>query len=132
MRGVNQYAFTLTDEEIAAGVHRERVGRAREYTGKLQQDFLIAQGLRPTSKLLDVGCGALRAGIVLARYLQPGAYYGIDVNESLIRAALTYELPLAGLSDRVPAENRASRTGSSAISGWRSTSSGCACSRCPA
>lgn len=65
----------------------------------------MAQGLVPTSKLLDVGCGALRAGIVLAKYLEPGGYYGIDVNESLIRAALIHELPLAGLQDRVPAEN---------------------------
>ena len=64
----------------------------------------MAQGLAPTSKLLDVGCGALRAGILLAKYLQPGGYYGIDVNESVIRAALIHELPLAGLEDRVPAE----------------------------
>ncbi len=105
MKGINKYGFTLTDEEIAAGVHRGKVGRAWSHTGQLQQDFLVAQGMAPTSKVLDVGCGALRAGIVIAQYLEPRGYYGIDVNESLIRAALQHELPLAGLEDRVPAEN---------------------------
>jgi SAM-dependent methyltransferase len=105
MKGVNKYGFTLSDEEIAAGVHRSKVGRAWEHTGQLQHDFLLAQGMAPTSKLLDVGCGALRAGIVIAKYLEPGGYYGIDVNESLIRAAVVHELPLAGLQDRVPVEN---------------------------
>jgi SAM-dependent methyltransferase len=105
MQGINKYGFTLSDEEIAAGVHRSKVGRAWGHTGQLQHDFLVAQGLAPTSKLLDVGCGALRAGIVIAKYLEPGGYYGIDVNESLIRAAVVHELPLAGLQDRVPVEN---------------------------
>jgi SAM-dependent methyltransferase len=105
MQGINKYGFTLTDEQIAAGVHRGKVGRAWAGTGKLQQEFLVARGLAPTSKLLDVGCGALRAGILLAKYLEPGGYYGIDVNESLIRAALVHELPLAGIEDRVPAGN---------------------------
>ena len=105
MQGINKYGFTLTDDEIAAGVHRGKVGPDWVGTGKLQREFLVAQGLVPTSKLLDVGCGALRAGILLAQYLQPGGYYGIDVNESLIRAALVQELPQAGLADRVPAEN---------------------------
>jgi hypothetical protein len=38
MKGINKYGFTLTDEEIAAGVHRGKVGRAWEHTGRLQQD----------------------------------------------------------------------------------------------
>jgi SAM-dependent methyltransferase len=105
MRGINKYGFTLTDEQIAAEVHRGKVGRDWEGTGRLQLEFLVAQGLLPTSKLLDVGCGALRAGILLAKHLEPGGYYGIDVNESLIRAALIHELPKAGLQDRVPEEN---------------------------
>jgi SAM-dependent methyltransferase len=105
MAGINKYGFTLTDEQIAAGAHRGKVGRDWEGTGRLQHEFLVARGLLPTSKLLDVGCGALRAGILLARYLEPGRYYGIDVNESLIRAALIHELPMAGLQDRVPADN---------------------------
>ena len=102
---INKYGFELTDEQIAAGEHRGKVGRHWSRDAQLQLDFLLARGLVPTSKLLDVGCGALRAGILLAKHLQPGGYYGIDVNESLIRAALVHELPLAGLEDRVPASN---------------------------
>lgn len=105
MKGINQYGFKLTDEQIAAGEHRGRVGRGWERTGKLLKEFLIARGMQPSSKLLDVGCGAARAGIVIAPYLEPGNYYGIDINESLIRAAREFELPQAGLQDRVPASN---------------------------
>jgi SAM-dependent methyltransferase len=105
VEGINKYNFTLSDEEIAAGVHRKKVGRAWRYTARLQHDFLVAQGMTPTSNVLDVGCGALRAGILIAKYLEPGRYYGIDINESLIRAGLLHELPLAGLEGRVPAGN---------------------------
>lgn len=105
MHGINTYGFRLSDEEIAAGVHRAKVGGEWETIGSLQHDFMVAQGLVPESRLLDVGCGALRGGILLAKYLAPGGYYGIDVNESLIRAGRVHELPLAGIEDRVPAAN---------------------------
>ena len=72
--------------------HRRRVGGYWEKVGKLQLNFLIAQGLKPTSRFLDVGCGALRAGVHLVDYLDAGNYYGIDINEELLTAGYTLEL----------------------------------------
>lgn len=104
-RRVNRYGGRLTDEQISAGRHRESVGGAWDEIGRLQHGYLLATGLKPSSYLLDVGCGALRGGVHFVRYLEPGHYYGIDVNESLLRAALVKELPEAGLADRLPPEN---------------------------
>lgn len=105
MSEYNKYGFDLTDAEIAAGKHRELIGPGWTRMGKLQVSFLTRQGLTPGASLLDVGCGSLRGGIHLARYLEPGRYYGIDVNASLIRAAVEVEIPRAGLADRLPADH---------------------------
>jgi SAM-dependent methyltransferase len=99
----NVYWRELTPEEIAAGVHREMVGGMWEELGRLQLEFLQREGLTPQSTLLDVGCGCLRAGIHFVRFLEPGRYYGVDANASLIRAGLEQELPQAGLAGRLAA-----------------------------
>jgi SAM-dependent methyltransferase len=102
---VNKYEFDLTDEEIAAGVHRRRVGGKWEKIGRHQFEYLLMQGLQPHHRMLDVGCGSLRGGRHFARHLDPGNYFGIDVNESLLRAALQSEIPAEGLQDRLPEQN---------------------------
>ena len=72
--------------------------------GGLQRDFLVDQGLMPEHRLLDVGCGALRAGIHLVEYLDPGHYYGIDINETVLDAGYDRELP-AALRARLPRDH---------------------------
>jgi hypothetical protein len=52
------------------------VGGMWEEIGKLQLDFLVNQGLRPTHKFLDIGCGTLRGGRHFIRYLDAGNYAG--------------------------------------------------------
>lgn len=61
--------------------------------GRLQVEFLTGRGLSPSDVLVDVGCGALRGGVPLIRYLNPGHYLGIDKDRRLIRAGLQKELP---------------------------------------
>lgn len=104
---INNYGQTaeLTAEEIASGVHRKKVGAYWNEIGQLQFDFLVQQGLTPQSHLLDVGCGSLRGGLHFIRYLEPGNYYGIDVDSALVKAGLEHELPAAGLTDRLPPAN---------------------------
>lgn len=99
MKGVNSYWQQLSEEDIAAGKHREFVGGLWDDIGNLQMDFLKQQGLQPGHKLVDVGCGALRGGIHFAAYLNRGNYFGLDVNPSLI-AAGKLELDEAGLQDK--------------------------------
>jgi SAM-dependent methyltransferase len=101
MQILYDYTRQLTPEEIAAGVHRDAVGGLWEEVGSLQLRFMQQQGLRSADRLLDIGCGALRGGIHFLRYLEPGCYYGIDANASLI-AAGQMEVERAGLREKRP------------------------------
>ena len=98
----NPYLTQLTTDQIAAGLHREAVGGRWDEIGRWQFDLLHTHGLQPNSRFLDVGCGALRGGIHFIRYLEPGNYYGLDINASLIQAGREVELVQAGLTDRNP------------------------------
>src|SRR5215472_262077 len=85
------------EAEVRAGRHRECVGGLWEEVGQLQLDFLVAQGLMPHHRLLDIGCGSLRGGVKLIRYLCAGHYAGIDLHESLLNAGYEIELAREGL-----------------------------------
>ncbi len=78
--------------EIAKGVHRNFVGGRWDDLGRHQFDFLLGEGLQPAHTFVDVGCGSLRAGRHLIDYLDPGNYYGIDANVSLLQAGYDVEL----------------------------------------
>ena len=52
--------------------------------GKLQFEFLQNQGLEPSDRLLDVGCGTLRGGQYFIKYLNSENYSGMDINADLI------------------------------------------------
>jgi SAM-dependent methyltransferase len=84
-----------------SGAHRDRVGGLWDEVGRLQIDFLRAQGLRPGDALLDVSCGCLRGGVHLVPFLHAGRYFGIDKDPELVRAGLEIELPRAGLRGRL-------------------------------
>jgi SAM-dependent methyltransferase len=81
--------------------HKDAVGGQWEKIGKLQFDFLVEQGLKPESYLLDVGCGSLRGGIHFISYLQPGHYFGIDIDKALLDAGST-ELKKLNLISKNP------------------------------
>lgn len=81
--------------------HRAVVGGLWESMGRLQLEFLERQGLEPEHRLLDVGCGSLRAGVHFVRYLEPGHYFGLDISDSMIERGRA-ELAAAGLSGRGP------------------------------
>lgn len=89
---------------IERGEHRAVIGGLWEEMGRLQLDFLKGEGLEPRHRLVDIGCGSLRAGLPLAAYLDPGHYFGIDIRRELLDAGLR-EVGEAGLQDRLPPEN---------------------------
>lgn len=92
----------LRREQVEAGVHRKFVGGLWDEMGALQFDFLVESGgLTPDMTLLDLGCGSLRGGVRFVEYLNPGNYYGLDLNESLVEAGYTVEIPRAGLEGRL-------------------------------
>ena len=93
------------EAEVQAGRHRECVGGLWDEIGQLQLDFLVAQGLMPYHRLLDIGCGSLRGGVKLIRYLDTGHYAGVDLHESLLDAGYQIELAREGLTHKLPRSN---------------------------
>lgn len=83
--------MSLYRTPIEAG-HRAAVGGDWDVMGQHQLDFLRGRGLEPGHVFLDVGCGSLRAGVHLIPYLEPGNYYGIDQEQTLLDAGRTIEL----------------------------------------
>jgi SAM-dependent methyltransferase len=67
--------------------------------GCLQFDYLVARGLEPRHRLLDVGCGSLRGGVHFVRYLNDEHYFGVDADAELLEAG-RFELDGEGLTDR--------------------------------
>lgn len=68
-----------TDLRVEKNPH-EAVGGHWEELGQLQFNFLLQNGLKPHHSLLDIGCGTLRGGRHLIRYLEAGRYTGIDIS----------------------------------------------------
>lgn len=63
-----------------------------DYMGANQFALLYHLGLREHHRLLDFGCGSLRAGRLLIPYLSPGNYFGIEPNTWLVEDALARQL----------------------------------------
>jgi len=55
--------------------------------GQMQFDYLVGHGLKPDMRMLEIGCGNLRAGRLFIDYLDPGNYYGIDISPEILIAA---------------------------------------------
>jgi SAM-dependent methyltransferase len=55
--------------------------------GQMQFDFLVVHGLKPEMRMLEIGCGNLRAGRLFIDYLEAGNYYGIDISPDILLAA---------------------------------------------
>jgi SAM-dependent methyltransferase len=84
------YRLVMRDD-ISRRTARGAVGTEAEADwlrlGALQFDFLTANGLRPDHRLLEIGCGNLRAGWRLIEFLGSGAYTGVDASPEIIVAA---------------------------------------------
>ena len=63
-----------------------------DFMGATQFRLLTTLGLRETHRLLDFGCGSLRAGRLLILYLLPEHYYGVEPNVWLVEDAVRYEV----------------------------------------
>ncbi len=89
---------TARSHEAAVG------GRTHEWwlkIGQMQFDYLVRHGLKPTDRMLEIGCGDLRAGRLFIDYLDAGNYYGIDISPDILIAAQN-TLSEKGLQHKVP------------------------------
>ena len=69
--------------------------------GQMQFGYLTGHGLTRTSRLLEIGCGNLRAGRFFIDYLEAGHYYGIDISPDVLLSAQQV-IAADGLQDKVP------------------------------
>lgn len=74
--------------------YRAFVGPPNRYDliGAYQFMLLVELGLRENQKLLDIGCGSLRAGRLFIPYLNPGNYYGIEPEKWLVEEGIKNEV----------------------------------------
>jgi ubiquinone/menaquinone biosynthesis C-methylase UbiE len=96
-RGVMR-SDTARCPEAAVGSHtRESWLRL----GQMQFDYLRSHGLAPGDRMLEIGCGNLRAGRLFIGYLNPGNYYGIDISPDILLQA-TRTVAEFGLQAKLP------------------------------
>ncbi|MCR8577536.1 class I SAM-dependent methyltransferase [Streptomyces sp. Isolate_219] len=69
--------------------------------GLMQFDYLLEHGLRGDHRMLDIGCGNLRAGRHFIAHLDPGHYYGIDISPDILVSA-KQTLTEYGLQSKLP------------------------------
>jgi SAM-dependent methyltransferase len=80
----------LSPDEIKQEGYKQFLGGGAEKwesRGAFQLYFLRKMGLTPAQRLLDIGCGPIRAGSHLIAYLNAGQYHGIDYNPDFIASA---------------------------------------------
>jgi SAM-dependent methyltransferase len=64
----------------------------------LDLDWLRREaGLKPTDRVLELGCRDLERSVPLLRFLQPGCYAGVDADPSAIVRAREHVLPAEGI-----------------------------------
>jgi SAM-dependent methyltransferase len=91
-------------EAAATDQHLNFVGVREEYDlmGAMQFSVMCALGLRDGHRLLDIGCGSLRAGRLFIPYLAPGNYTGLEPNRWLVEEAIDRELGRELMALRAP------------------------------
>nr|WP_309505087.1 class I SAM-dependent methyltransferase [Streptomyces sp. KM273126] len=90
---------TARSVEAAVGHNPSRERWAQ--LGRMQFDYLVRHGLRPHHRMLEIGCGNLRAGRLFIDHLDSGHYYGIDISPDILLAAQD-TLVSEGLQSKVP------------------------------
>ncbi len=69
-------------------------GPATQYVemGLMQLNAMLEQGLEPHHKVLDIGCGPMRAGLWLLKVLEPDRYFGIEPHKARLRFGIDHVL----------------------------------------
>src|SRR5207248_6045542 len=75
--GSDAESADLVDPDFLNEIHHLQYGRPWAL-GRYVFEFLVESGCRPDHRVLDFGCGALRAGVHVIPYLNAGNYFGVD------------------------------------------------------
>ena len=69
--------------------------------GKNQFNYLVEHGLKPSQRVLEVGCGNLRLGWRLIEYLDPCCYVGLEISPKMLAHARR-KIPKFKLQRKLP------------------------------
>jgi SAM-dependent methyltransferase len=69
--------------------------------GQMQFDYLRRHGLQPEHRVLEIGCGNLRAGWLIIDFIEAGHFYGFDISQHVLFAAQD-TVVRQGLGDKLP------------------------------
>jgi SAM-dependent methyltransferase len=76
------YFTKLVKHDLARGRKHPSLGRV-EWEGRFPQ-FQARLGIRPDEVCVDYGCGTLRMGMHVIRFLNRGCYWGLDIDPDLL------------------------------------------------
>lgn len=97
------YAAVVDDDAVHVSPNRA-IGSDSEESwatvGRLQFEYLLKHGLQANHRVLDIGCGNLRLGTHLIRFLDANNYVGLDISPKVMADAL--KKVGAGLADKTP------------------------------
>ena len=92
-------------ERVRRGEISERSVMSRDYAIGPEIDLILADGLSPDARILDIGAGVLRLAREFAPRLAPLHYFAVEQNERLIEWGWNNVIKEFGLEGRVPASN---------------------------
>ncbi len=93
------------DKLINRGVFLGGPATLFEMAGRKTLMTLLEYGLLPDSKVLDMGCGCLRGGYWLIRFLEEGCYFGIEPNKTMLQNGIDVLLSPAITTNKQPVFN---------------------------
>lgn len=88
MNIINSIAGWFNAEPKTTGAALVGLPKAYKQKQKFQFDFLLSAGLKPDHRFLDIGCGVLRGGLPIIKYLNASCYAGVDLNAEAISIGL--------------------------------------------
>jgi len=89
-------------QELSKEIFTGGPTRYFETAGRLQLAMLVREGLYPSWRVLDVGCGCLRGGYWLIHFLDRACYFGMEPNREMLRKGIENVLEPGLLESKQP------------------------------
>ena len=98
----------VATNEIAARTPNDLGGPVAsfDWVGRAVLILLLEQGICPSSKVLDLGCGAARVAYWLIRLLDRGKYFGIEPDEARLKIGTDKILGAQLMEEKAPRFSR--------------------------
>ena len=87
------YFADIAKADFSKGKPHPSLGRDEPNAGRGAFRKALEYGLQPNDVCVDYGCGTLRLGRHLIDYLEPGHYWGLDVDDDLLELGRTLAGP---------------------------------------